>query len=300
MSKDAPIKVLATCILIATQAFALTFAMVTTTKAQVGPLQGAISDIEVLHDARVGVAILDVESGAEWLHRGDERFAMASTFKALLSGLVLLQVDRGQLSLDQPVSFSERDIVRYSPVVRLRVGSSITIGELCEATLNVSDNTAANLLLQHLGGPAGFSEMLRRIGDPITRLDRWEPALNEATPYDPRDTTTPFAMTHSLKTLLYGDVLTSSRQEQLAAWMRGNMVSDALLRSVLPDGWTIGDRSGAGGNGTRGIVSYLITDRQRHYIVVIYLTEVSFNLDAQNEVIAEIGRLIFSHLGQAL
>ena len=298
MSKKATIKGLTTCILIATQALALTFAMVTTTRAQAGPLQRAISDIELLHDARIGVAILDVESGGEWLHRGDERFAMASTFKALLCGLVLLRVDNGQLSLDQRVSFSKQDIIRYSPAIRLRVGSSITISELCEATLRVSDNTAANLLLQELGGPAEFSEMLRRIGDPITRLDRWEPALNEAAPNDPRDTTTPFAMAHSLRELLYGNVLSSSRQEQLAAWMHDNMVSDALLRSVLPDGWMIGDRSGAGGNGTRGIVSYLITDRQRHYIVVIYLTEVSFNLDAQNEVIAEIGRLIFSHLGQ--
>ena len=94
-----------------------------------------------------------------------------------------------------------------------------------------SDNTAGNLILKSLGGPSGVTTFARSLGDPVTRLDRWETDLNEATPGDPRDTTTPDAMTANLHSLAVDAVLSPRSRDQLTAWLVANKTGDARLRA---------------------------------------------------------------------
>jgi beta-lactamase class A len=153
---------------------------------------------------------LDTDSGETLEHRAEERFAMCSTFKWILAAAVLERVDHGELRLDKSLHFDEDDLLDYAPVAREHIAKgSLTIDELCAAAVSISDNTAANLLLEQIGGPSGLTAFLRRHGDPVTRLDRNEPSLNTNLPGDPRDTTTPRAMVGTMNTLLVGDILSS-------------------------------------------------------------------------------------------
>ena len=122
----------------------------------------------------------------------------------------------------------------------------MTVRELCSAAITMSDNTAANLLLTTIGGPKELTAFLHNMGDHVTRLDRWEPELNEAIPNDERDTTMPVAMATTLRKLLTGELLTLASRQQLIDWMEADKVAGPLLRSALPAGWFIADKSGAG------------------------------------------------------
>ena len=169
----------------------------------------------------------------------------------------------------------------------------MSLKEACSATMITSDNTAANLVLTGIKGPEALTQFMRSIGDDDTRLDRIEPDLNEAIDGDKRDTTTANAMVKSLHTLLFGDVLSKVSKAQLKQWMIDNKVTGSLLRSVLPEKWSIADRSGSGGYGSRGITAVVWSDKRTPLIISIYLTQTDASFAQRNKAIAEIGKEIF-------
>lgn len=158
----------------------------------------------------------------------------------------------------------------------------------------MSDNTAANIVLENTGGPQALTFFMRSIGDQYTRLDRTEPELNEAAQGDIRDTTTPEQMVKTLNMLLFGNILSDESKNKLKDWMIKNKVADSLLRSVLPPGWNIADRSGSGGNGSRGITAVVWSDSRPPLIISIYMTQSNASFNERNKAVAEIGNEIFS------
>lgn len=243
--------------------------------------------------ARVGFSAYDVESDQHWEYHADQRFAMSSTFKTLACAALLQRVDAGQENLDRKVSFSESDLVTYSPVTeKYTGGQALSLSDLCEAALTMSDNTAANLILRVLGGPAQVTSFARGLGDGVTRLDRWETELNEAAPGDQRDTTTPNAMVKNLQSLLLGDALSVKSRDQLRDWLERNQVADGLFRAVVPEGWIVADRTGAGGFGSRSITAIIWPPERQPIIVALYLTETEASFSKRNDAIAEIGRAL--------
>ncbi|MCZ0962537.1 class A beta-lactamase [Paracoccus benzoatiresistens] len=250
--------------------------------------------IEAELGGRVGVA-LRRQGGPEVAgHRAGERFPLSSTFKAPLCGAILTLVDAGEDELDRVIGYTPADLVTYSPVTETR--DAMTVGELCEATITLSDNTAANLLLERVGGPQDFTEYLRAIGDDTTRLDRWETDLNEGAPGDPRDSSTPAAMVATLERLLFGPVLSDASQQQLEAWMRADRVADDLIRASLPEGWIIGDKTGAGGHGSRSIVAVVRPPEGDPWLAAVYLTGNQADMATRNRAIARIGAAIVAEI----
>ncbi|MEM6159313.1 class A beta-lactamase [Erwinia sp. P6884] len=255
-----------------------------------------VKEAEAQLGARVGYAELDLASGQILeSYRSEERFPMMSTFKVLLCGAVLSRVDAGKEQLGRRIHFYERDLVEYSPVTEEHITGGMTVAALCQAAITMSDNTAANLLLSVIGGPQGLTAFLRQAGDPFTRLDRWEPELNEALPGDKRDTTSPEMMARTLHQLLNGRILSAASRRQLTDWMEADKVAGPLLRSVLPAGWFIADKSGAGERGSRGIVAILGPDDKPSRLVVIYLTETQATMAERNKQIAEIGASLIKY-----
>lgn len=255
-----------------------------------------IKEIESQLNARVGYAQLDFSNGLLIEgYRSQERFPMMSTFKVLLCSAVLSRVDSGLEQLDRRIRYRQSDLIEYSPITKEHLSEGMTVAELCNATITMSDNTAANLLLSSIGGPKELTKFLRKVNDQTTRLDRWEPMLNESLPEDERDTTTPEAMSKTLFTLLTGKALTASSQQQLINWMEADKVGDPLLRSVLPKGWFIADKTGASEQGSRGIVAVLGPDGKPSRIVIIYLTGSSATMDERNKQIAEIGASLIQY-----
>nr|AHZ59406.1 SpyTag-beta-lactamase-SpyCatcher [synthetic construct] len=257
-----------------------------------------VKDAEDQLGARVGYIELDLNSGKILeSFRPEERFPMMSTFKVLLCGAVLSRIDAGQEQLGRRIHYSQNDLVEYSPVTEKHLTDGMTVRELCSAAITMSDNTAANLLLTTIGGPKELTAFLHNMGDHVTRLDRWEPELNEAIPNDERDTTMPAAMATTLRKLLTGELLTLASRQQLIDWMEADKVAGPLLRSALPAGWFIADKSGAGERGSRGIIAALGPDGKPSRIVVIYTTGSQATMDERNRQIAEIGASLIKHWG---
>nr|WP_298211075.1 class A beta-lactamase [Acidovorax sp.] len=254
-----------------------------------------LAGIERTAQGRLGVAMLDTGSGLALGWRQDERFAMASTFKAVLAGWMLALVDQGKERLDARVHYAAADVVAYSPVSGPRAGDGggLTVGELCAATVSLSDNTAANLLLARHGGPAGFTAFVRSLGDGITRLDRNEPALNQAKVGDPRDTTTPLAMLLTLRKLVLGDVLTATSRAWLQRWLVETSTGDKRLRAGVP-GWKVGDKTGtASDSGTANDVAVLWPPTGgAPVLVTCYLTRSAAKPEQRDAAIAQVARAV--------
>lgn len=253
------------------------------------PVLQAAQAAEDALKARVGLVVHDTGSGQSWQYRADERFPMASTVKALICGALL---NRGPEAMNQLVRLRPDDLLSYAPTTRDLIGQDVAASQLCAITLRNSDNTAANVVLQVIGGPAGVTAFLRSVGDPVSRLDRNEPSLNEATPGDPRDTTTPQAMAQTMQALVLGNALHADARRQLTDWLIRNEVGGPLLRAGIPGDWRIADRTGSGGFGTRGIVAVMWPPRRAPIVAAIYLTETDAAMDARNAAIAAIGKAI--------
>lgn len=206
-----------------------------------------LAKLEKKTGGRLGVALLDTGTGALTGHRLHERFGMCSTFKLPLAAAILRKADEGSLRLDQWVPFSQADIVAHAPVTKQHLAQGgMTVQALAEAAQTTSDNAAANLLLQLLGGPAGFTSILRAAGDTVTRLDRMEPAMNEVLHGEVRDTTTPHAMAQTMARQLTGGWLSGSSTALLTDWMVATQTGTKRLRAGLPPTWRAGDKTGTG------------------------------------------------------
>ncbi|WP_371824038.1 class A beta-lactamase [Hahella sp. HN01] len=256
-------------------------------------LEKVFAKLEDRLGARMGVMVLDTQTGRTWEQRGQERFPLCSTFKVLACAALLAKVDAGEENLTRRVQIQARDIVTYSPVTKDRIGGEgMTLGELCQAAMTKSDNTAANLVLKAVGGPPKLTEYLRGLGDEITRLDRWETELNEATPGDPRDTTSPAAMASTLRKLFLNSPLSPTSRQQLTAWFLANETGDAKLRAGLPQDWRIGDRTGGGAYGSTNDVAVIWPQGREPLIVTVYITETEATFDDRNKAIADVGRAV--------
>ncbi|MCW2948580.1 MAG: Beta-lactamase [Actinoallomurus sp.] len=217
------------------------------------PAARAFSQLERRFGARLGVYVMDTGTGHTVTYRADERFAYASTSKVLAAG-VLLRRD-SDADLNRIVTYSAADLQDYSPITSKHVTTGMTLRDLIAAALQYSDNTAANLLLNHLDGPGGLERALRGLGDTTTHVDRTEPSLNDAVPGDVRDTSTPHALAADLQRFVLGSLLSNSRRQLLTNWLLGNTTGGPYIRAGVPSGWKVGDKTGNGGYGTRNDIA---------------------------------------------
>jgi beta-lactamase class A len=252
-----------------------------------------LAELEKKIGGRLGVSVLDTETNISLGYRETERFAMCSTFKLLAAGLILSRVDQGTEKLDRRVMFGKDVVVNYSPVTEKHAdGDGMTIAEICEAAITMSDNTAGNLMLDSFGGPAVLTAWLRTVGDTETRLDRKETELNEAKKDDPRDTTTPDSMLDTVGSLTLGDTLSDTSRDKLAAWMVANTTGGARLRAGLPKEWKVGDKTGTGDNGSAGDVAVIWLPDRGPILIAAYVAEATAPIADINAVFAEIGKII--------
>ena len=245
---------------------------------------------ERLGGGRLGVCAIDLRGDRRIGRREHERFPLASTFKLPLVMAVLSRVDRGAERLDRKLAFGANEILAYSPAeARHPRGGSLTVAELCTAAIESSDNTAANLLMRTLGGPPGVTSYLRSLGDPVTRLDRTEPALNTTAPGDVRDTTTPLAMANLLARLVREPVLSPGSKRLLFGWLRNARTGLTRIRAGVPPGWTVGDKTGTT-NSAGNDVAILWPRTGTPIVLAVYFAEVRSADETRDAAIASVAR----------
>ena len=255
-----------------------------------------LEGIEQRVGGRLGMALFDDTGTQLRSYRGDERFAMCSTFKLPLGAAVLENVEDGSFALDDAIAFGADDILEYAPVVSERVSDGeMTVAELAEAASTVSDNSAANLLLAQIGGPEGLTAFFRRHGDDVTRLDRTEPTLNENVSGDPRDTTTPVAMAGLVQHLVLGDGLEPASREMLAGWTIASTTGLRRIRAGLPEGWRAGDKTGTCWTAYNDVAIVWPTESDP-FVLVIYIDRPEATPRLVNQAFAEIGELAASYM----
>ncbi len=258
---------------------------------------GLIAQIEKRAGGRLGVAALDTATGRRIGHRADERFAMCSTFKLLLAGAVLHQVDKGRQTLDRWMAYTKKDILPVSPVAQANLAKGgMTLARMAEAVVEDSDNTSANALIALLGGPQAVTAYTRSLADPVTRLDRTELSLNTAIPGDPRDTTTPDAMLDDLGRLTLGGALSPASREKLTAWLIACNTAASRIPAGLPKGWKSGNKTGTGYNGATNDVAIVWPPGRKPLLMSVYFTESAIALPAREKVIAKVAGIVSATL----
>ncbi|MBV8298371.1 MAG: class A beta-lactamase [Candidatus Eremiobacteraeota bacterium] len=242
---------------------------------------------------RLGVTAVDLRDGRRIAQRGHERFPLASTFKLPLVMDVLTRVDRGSVRLDAKVAFRASEILAYSPSFgpAPHAGTK-TVAELCEAAIEHSDNTAANLLLRITGGPPGVTAYLRALGDSVTRLDHTEPALNRDAPGDVRDTTTPEAMANLLARLVRDPILSPASKARLFEWLRRADTGQTRIRAGVPRDWTVGDKTGTTATGGNDVAILWPPHNRAPIVLAIYFAEVHGTDEARDAAIAAVARRV--------
>jgi len=260
-------------------------------------LAAAFARIEQESGGRLGVAVLDTHTGLQSGHRAGERFPMCSTFKLLAVAAVLRKIDHGSEKLARPIRYGRADMLEYAPVTRAHVGEGqMPVGALCEAAIEWSDNTAANLLLASLGGPSAVTRFARALGDPVTRLDRNEPSLNDVKPGDVRDTTTPAAMLADMRAVVLGNALSNASRARLTDWLHKSQTGKARLRAGLPRDWTVGDKTGSGFVDETNDIAVAWPPGRAPILIAAYYRGSRLYPESRDAVLADVGRLVAKHL----
>lgn len=262
------------------------------------PDTDALRELERKSGGRLGVVVIDTGSGKRVGYRDDERFPFCSTFKVMLSGAILARSGKENDLLARHIRYTSTDMVNYSPITQKHVGAGMTVADLCAAALQYSDNTAANLLIHQLGGVEKVTAFARSIGDSAFRLDRMETMLNTAIPDDVRDTTTPAAMAESLRKLALGDALPADARTQLQTWLKGNTTGNKRIRAGVPQGWTVGDKTGTGDHGTSNDIAVVWPPSGAPLIVATYFTQLDATARPRDDVLADATRLALAALGR--
>ena len=256
-------------------------------------------ELENRTGGRIGIAAVDSSRNKRVEYRAEERFLMCSTFKMMAVAAALKRVDEKKEKLDRFVTYGEAQLLEYAPVTRAHVKEGgMTLEALCAAAITQSDNTAANLILETIGGPKGFTEFARSLGDQFTRLDRMEPELNTAEEGDERDTTTPAAMCQSLQRLLAGDVLSKESQSRLEAWMAANQTGSKMIRASLPADWKVGDKTGRSGKGATNDIAIVRPPEGGPIFIAIYVVDPKEPQELQNKLVADAAKIAIEALGK--
>jgi beta-lactamase class A len=257
--------------------------------AQGPDARDALAQLEARSQVRLGVFGLDTATQATTSYRADERFLLCSTGKALVVAAVLKRSETDPGLLDRVIGYQRSDVLAYAPVTSLHVTEGMTVAALCDAAITVSDNTAANLLVNLLGGPPAVTAFARSIGDGVTRIDRLEPELNVTTPGDPRDTSTPSQMARNLQTLVLGDALDDAARQRFTDLLRANTTGSETIRAGLPGDWAVGDKTGSGAQGEANDIGVAWPPNRAPLIIAVYVAPRDPHLaeDEAHRVIAQ-------------
>lgn len=254
----------------------------------------SFAKLEKEFDAKLGIYALDTDTNQTVTYQSDERFAYASTHKALAVGVLLQK--KSIEDLNQRILYTREDLVNYNPITEKYVDTGMTLKELADASLRYSDNTAQNLILKQLGGPSEFKKSLIEIGDTVTNPERFEPELNEVHPGETHDTSTPKALATSLQAFALGDVLSTEKRNLLIDWMKRNTTGDNLIRAGVPGGWEVADKTGSGSYGTRNDIAIIWPPNKKPIVLTILSNHDKEDAKYDDKLITEATKIVLDTL----
>lgn len=256
-----------------------------------GEIEAALEQLEAEYAVDIGVVAIDTRDDVRFSFNGDERFGFASTIKLFVAAQFLRAVPADQRGERAFWTAVDVEAAGYSPVTEQHIDDGLTYAELAEAAVRQSDNTATNLVLERIGGPAALDAALAEIGDETTSVVNREPALNRIEPGSTDDTTTAAAFTASLAEVVVGDVLSDDDRATLFDWMIGNATGDALIRAGAPEGWVVADKSGGAG-GMRNDIAIVLPPGRDPIVISVLTARVDPDEAYDDALVAEVARVV--------
>lgn len=279
----------------------------------------------------VGVAAIHLETGKRVSMNGSERFPMASTFKIPIAVQLLTRIDKGEVKLDQMIDIKQSDLHPGSGTIAdlfNKGGLALSVRNLMELMLLISDNSATDVLLRAAGGAEAVTARMRalgieginvnrstaqliadRLGVPnLPPEDQWNPALFELAfasvnsedrkaatkkfDADPRDTSTPEGMAALLEKIYHRDILKPASADLLLDIMRRCRTGEARLRGLLPQGTEIAHKTGTIGGSTNDVGIITLPDNAGHFAIAVFVKSSENDTPARERGIAEIARAV--------
>ena len=253
-----------------------------------------LAELEKQYDSRLGVYAVDTESGEIVSYNAEDRFAFASTDKALSVGILLKQKSLDEL--EKTITYSEDDLVTYSPITEKHVDSGMTLKELSDASIRYSDNSAANFIFDEIGGPQGLTEALREIGDEVTQSERIETDLNDVKPGETQDTSTAKALAESLNSFVLEEVLEEEQRDLLEDWLVHNTTGDTLIRAGVPETWKVGDKTGSAAYGTRNDIGIVWPPNREPIVLAVLSSRDQEDAETDDQLIADTTKEVLREL----
>lgn len=247
-------------------------------------LDDAVFTIASRFDGYVGVAIHDVERRRTVHFNGERLFPQQSLSKLWVTLAALQKVDSEEMALTERVSVRIGDLTLFHQplrqIVLARGALHTTYGDLMRRAITESDNTANDMLLKRVGGPAGVRNAIAtaRLGDvkfgpgeiamqsALAGLE-WDPAYSlgerffaarktvpadvrkqvfDAYVEDPVDGASPRAVALALARLARGELLEPGTTALFLQLLADVKSGPNRLRGGVPQGWSIGHKTGTG------------------------------------------------------
>ena len=187
-----------------------------------------------------GIHVLGSDGSVLFSQRADEKFPAASVIKLPLVMALYADAAEGRLSLDERVPVGTRvggsGVLGWLPSV-----GELSLRELAALTVSVSDNTAANALIDRLG-VARISERLGSWGIVHSRLQRLLFDM-EAKSRGLENLMTPGETARLLLRLVRGECVDPATSEAVIAVLR-TCQDETKLRRYLPYGAVVAHKSG--------------------------------------------------------
>jgi beta-lactamase class A len=298
------------------------------------PVSRQLEFLSHVTDGIAGVSATHIESGRSVSLRGSERFPMASTFKVPVGVQIMNLIDTGQLTLDKMVTLTPQDFHPGSGQINqllFHPGVSLSIENLMELMLVVSDNIAADVMLREAGGPEAVTARMRALGLDGIRVDRstarlisdwsgvrtlppesewnrdmWD-RLYDAVPerahirarraewIDPRDTATPDDMTKLLVHIWKKDLFRPEHASELLDMMERCLTGRARIKGLLPAGTDVAHKTGSLGGVVNDIGVITLPNDLGHVAISVFTKGFTKREEDAERAVAEISRTVYDY-----
>lgn len=297
-------------------------------------LERELARVSAIAGGVVGAAAIHLESGRRASLNGGERFPMASTFKVPVAVQLLTKVDAGEIRLDDMIAIKRSDLHPGSGTLSElfnKPGVSLSVRNLLELMLLISDNSATDILVRLAGGPAAVTARMRALG--IEGIDVSRPTLNliadwvgiDALPpeneyspevfearqkavtteegkaaasrfeADPRDTSSPDAMAALLLKIYRKEAVSGASCDLLLDIMRRCQTGEARLKGMLPAGTEVSHKTGSIGGTTNDVGIITLPAGAGHAIVAVFVRSSDKDVADRERGVAEIARTVYDY-----
>jgi beta-lactamase class A len=235
----------------------------------------------------LGVAAIDLNSGALIEYHGNTVFPQASSIKIPVLMQVYRSARAGKLRLDQPVSLQKSDIVGGSGHLKILLRSqplTLTVRELATAMIETSDNTATNKLIAMVGIDA-VNELLAQLGFKETKLQR-RMLDTKASTENRENISTPLEMAKLAELLYRGKAIDADASKEMIGMLK---LVDANFRMSVPGDVEVASKPGEL-NGVRAETGIVFV-KNRPFV----LSVMSTFLDPGVNPVPGVARMFYEH-----